>query len=477
MDVIMKKLIAIILLSTFPVLVSAQIIHVPADQPTIQAAINAAVNGDTVLVDTGIYCENINFQGKNIVVASNYLITQDTSYLNNTIISYDDFYTPIVSFLNNEDSTTLLCGFTITANESRCMGGYGIECFNSSPVLRALKIHCGSSCTSYAVNCDSSILFLENVEISYSGGQLAWAISLSDSRVTLQNSIIKNCGNHLMLVMNSTLNIFNCSMFDNGSGIDGFHSSLNIDNVEIDYDGISVSDCSMNIRNSKISYNYGPGLKCINSHVIAINTLINKNTGGGLNSSGFNVFLQNVTIADNTSAANGGGIHSVNDSSFVFDSIHRCNMYNNYSSSEGNDIYSNTFMEVKVDTFTVWNPSDIQATPIDNFSFDIMYGIHTPVSADHYVSPEGDNMNSGLTASEPLKNIYMATSLIIPDSTEPHTIHLLPGTYSRETSGEFYPVQLSDYINLEGTDRDTTILSCHWETKIEIKNTDRKSVV
>jgi len=474
----MKKSIAIILLTTFSVLASAQIIHVPVDQPTIQAAVNAADNGDTVLVDTGTYCENMNFQGKNIVVASNYLITQDTSYVNNTIISYDDFYIPIVSFLNNEDSTAQLCGFTITANESRCSGGYGIECFNSSPVLRDLKIQCGSSCMSYAVNCDSSILFLENVEISSSGGQSAWAIGLSNSTVTFRNSIIKNCFDHTMLVMNSTLNIFNCSMSDNGAGIEGFHSNLNIENAEIDYDGITVSECSMNIQNSTISDNYGPGLRCINSHVIVINTLLKGNTGGGLNSSGSNVFLQNVTIADNTSAANGGGIHSVNDSSFVFDSIHRCNMYNNYSSSEGNDIYSNTFMEVKLDTFTVWNPSDIQAAPIENFSFDIMYGIHTPMSADHYVSPEGDNMNSGLTASEPLKNIYMATSLIIPDSTEPRTIHLLPGTYSQEASGECYPVQLSDYINLEGTVRDSTILSDDWgtRTKIEIKNTVSNSL-
>ena len=39
----------------------ASTIHVPADQPTIQAAINAAAKGDTVLVSPGTYVENINF--------------------------------------------------------------------------------------------------------------------------------------------------------------------------------------------------------------------------------------------------------------------------------------------------------------------------------------------------------------------------------------------------------------------------------
>src|SRR5437867_1323157 len=45
-------------------------IHVPGDQPTIQGAIDAATNGDTVLVAPGTYYENINFLGKTIRVTS-----------------------------------------------------------------------------------------------------------------------------------------------------------------------------------------------------------------------------------------------------------------------------------------------------------------------------------------------------------------------------------------------------------------------
>ena len=49
---------------------NAVIINVPGDQPTIQAAIGVAVNGDDVVVAPGTYFEAINFNGKAITVRS-----------------------------------------------------------------------------------------------------------------------------------------------------------------------------------------------------------------------------------------------------------------------------------------------------------------------------------------------------------------------------------------------------------------------
>ncbi len=48
----------------------AVIVNVPGDQPTIRAAINAAMDGDEVVVAQGEYFENINFNGKAITVRS-----------------------------------------------------------------------------------------------------------------------------------------------------------------------------------------------------------------------------------------------------------------------------------------------------------------------------------------------------------------------------------------------------------------------
>ena len=84
---------------------AATTIHVPADQPTIQAAINAATNGDTVLVSAGTYPERINFLGKAITV-------RGISGRRVTWIDGGGSGT-VVTFNSGEKLSSVLRGFTI----------------------------------------------------------------------------------------------------------------------------------------------------------------------------------------------------------------------------------------------------------------------------------------------------------------------------------------------------------------------------
>jgi hypothetical protein len=98
----------------------AAVIAVPGNYPTIQAAINAATDGDEIIVLPGAYYENINFNGKNIVLRS----TDPTnlSVVGGTTID-GNHAGSVVTFSGSELTTCVLSGFTIRNGYAGTGGG------------------------------------------------------------------------------------------------------------------------------------------------------------------------------------------------------------------------------------------------------------------------------------------------------------------------------------------------------------------
>ena len=103
------SLVAGLLVTTVLTTVSAADINVPGDEPTIQAAINAAVDGEHIVVAPGIRHERIDFMGKAITVRST--DPTDPEVVAATIVDGTGLGGSVVTCQNAEGPDTVLSGF------------------------------------------------------------------------------------------------------------------------------------------------------------------------------------------------------------------------------------------------------------------------------------------------------------------------------------------------------------------------------
>ena len=266
---------------------SATIINIPADQSTIQDGINASANGDTILVQPGAYVENINYNCKNITVASLFLTTQDSSYISQTIIDGNQNGS-VVTFVAGVDSTAALCGFTLI-NGNFSNGG-GIFCSTSDPKLENLVIMYNIATAEYG---DGGGIFIYN-----SNPSLREIIIKDNSTIgahgrgggiycTGSNPICEN----IIITNNSCEGLY-------GSG-GGFCCCSDSNPI---LENVIISNNS-----APLSLGYGGGLAIIgNTNLLLKNVLIINNFagyyGGGIYCGNANPLLINVTISENYSA-------------------------------------------------------------------------------------------------------------------------------------------------------------------------------
>jgi hypothetical protein len=320
------------------------------DFTLIQEAVDAANNGDTVLVFPGIYYENIDLTDKGIVLASTWIISNVDSLIGQTIIDGDQ----------------------------------------------------NGSCIR-----------------SESGNSLAEIIGL-----TLQHGTGTN---------------YLEDMFPWLYGSGG---------------GIYIVESMLNVSRCHIVNNFGW-------------------YGAGITTVGSRIRVTGNTIANNWAVGGGGGIGSA-ASIVEFDSIQLNNVYLNYS-SYGSDIalaFNDSISKIWLDTCTVANPDQYyigrfndHAIHIDRPPISVFHGKIEQVNADLYVSPAGNDSNSGLTPDNPLKTISFALLKIASDSTNIKSVRVADGVYSNSLTGEHMPLQLKNYVNLIGQSRDYTVVDC--ENKYE----------
>jgi hypothetical protein len=189
--------------------------------------------------------------------------------------------------------------------------------------------------------------------------------------------------------------------------------------------------------------------------------------GGGICILNATAHLLGNTVTLNSGAYCGGGVVISLDDSFpaqsndpvhgIFDSVMRNDIFKN-ASIWGSDlaIYGCDSLSIPINKFTIISPDALNQyyyiclMNSQGVTITIEEGAIEPVSADLYVSPSGDNANSGLSASEPLRSVAYALWKIRADSLNPHVIHVASGEYSPTSTGELHPWNLKPYVQIIG---------------------------
>ncbi len=198
----MRKVLFLVCVLTSSGRIQSATIHVPADYSTIQEGIDAAADGDTVLVAAGEYVIKapINFNGKAITVASETGAEEATIRMSENPDDSDK--ASVVIFESGETGNSVLEGLTITGGSgtllegpSKAVEGGGIFCRNdSSPSIKNCVITNNYALYGGGIYCGNSTAALIDCTITGNSASTGGGICFSFS-----SSLISSC----MVIENS----------------------------------------------------------------------------------------------------------------------------------------------------------------------------------------------------------------------------------------------------------------------------------
>jgi predicted outer membrane repeat protein len=314
----MKKLIiSLFVLTNFTF---ATTINVPADYPTIQAGIDAAVNGDTVLVAAGIYEGGIVISNKAISLIGE---SREGTKINQPISS------PQISIVDCQAGTTRVENFIIKQGSSNNGGG---------------------------IYSSESIVEIDSVDFSYnSSSNNGAAINSIESTVKVQNSTFShntsdNLGGAIYVDPLTTCEIYNSS-FDNNEALWG-GAIATVGGGKLLVEGCNISFNTASGNNPNPNENYptfggGGGIYQEWSDSLEIyDSEITNNTAATGAGGGIAVYLSddvtinNIVLSDNSSSgpnypSGGGGAAFYRADNVLFENSTIANNVSNHNSGGG----------------------------------------------------------------------------------------------------------------------------------------------
>jgi hypothetical protein len=197
----MKYIALFITLLTLAGTASTAVLEVPTQHSTIQAAVDAAGEGDTVLLLRYTYHENVVISEKNIVLCSDYYLTGDSSMFGGVTINGDSAG-PVITITGGQDTSTVIFGLTITnGGEDDPFYGGGISCREASPLIEHNVIRNNVGYLGGGIHCFKSQAVIRNNDIrenrsyhdfgTWQGWTRGGGIYADSSALTLAGNVIR----------------------------------------------------------------------------------------------------------------------------------------------------------------------------------------------------------------------------------------------------------------------------------------------
>jgi hypothetical protein len=303
---------------------------------SIQAAINGAADGDTVIVLPGTYYESdVNLSGKAILLSSTYVLDPDTNNIANTVLAdsaanwHFSSY-PRVKCISGEDARTAINGFTLQGKRG------GIDLLNSSPTITNNRFYCvkraivcsWGGAGIYAVN-SSSIIDGNRVQCKIDG--CGAAIYATGSTLEISRCDFLNCeayGEAAGISLDGSATIRSCVFRGNSSGggiaIDAISNGLiQIDSCRFEDNGAGyvVRSADRVIISNSVFRNSGPPGESIVAARFSTGQFLSDSISGfymGIDAQGWE---GNASVTASVIAGNVIGIHTIGDTVGVVNCI------------------------------------------------------------------------------------------------------------------------------------------------------------
>jgi predicted outer membrane repeat protein len=263
----------------------ADVIEVPGDQPTIQSAIDAAQEGDVVLVAPGRYRESINLLGKGITVRGRDPL--NPAVVAATVIDGQGLDDRPITCDSGETPRTVIAGLTVT-NGTATTGGGMLCAGSSSPTV----IGCTFAANTALPAGSGGGLGIDG------GGPTLLDCRFVENQATFGGAIAVRAG---------TLEARRCRLVQNTAAVGG---------------GIFCSDAEVVLRNCRFLRNFGGtgggGGVCVEGGEVEItgcdfveNVTDLYASGGGLLLVGAGAFVSRCTFVRNWTESGGGAVHAI----------------------------------------------------------------------------------------------------------------------------------------------------------------------